>query len=60
MPAKRRASGQRDISEARRYHRYAQHLIRWENGEPVKTYDSRWLAFLQEQLTAAHVDEALN
>jgi hypothetical protein len=57
MPAKRRASGQRDPSSSRRYRRYAQYLRRWENGEPIKTYDSRWLALLQEQLTAAHAEE---
>ena len=33
------------------------HLRRWQNGEPVRTYDTRWLAYLQEQLDSAHAEE---
>ncbi len=57
MAAKHRASAQRNQNEARRYHRFAKYLRRWQNGEPVRTYDTRWLAYLQEQLDAAHAEE---
>ena len=53
MATKHRASGQRNASEAKRYRRFAKHLRRWQNGEPVRTYDTRWLAYLQEQLDSA-------
>ena len=57
MAAQHRASAQRNQNEARRYRRFAKYLRRWENGEPVRTYDTRWLAYLQKQLDAAHAQE---
>jgi hypothetical protein len=54
MATKHRTSPRRDASETKRYRRFAKHLRRWQNGEPVRTYDTRWLAYLQEQLNAAH------
>ncbi len=58
MAAKHRASAQRNQNESRRYRRFAKHLRRWQNGEPVRTYDTRWLAYLQEQIHSAHAEES--
>ena len=58
MATKHRASAQQNASEAKRYRRFAKHLRRWQNGEPVRTYDTRWLAYLQEQLDSAHAEES--
>ena len=33
---------------ATRLRRYARHLERYARGEPVRTYDQKWLAFLKE------------
>ena len=57
MATKHRASAQQNASEAKRYRRFAKHLRRWQNGEPVRTYDTRWLAYLQKQLDSAHAKE---
>ena len=45
-----------DIDPGARHHhtlrlkRFAKYLERWCRGEPVRTYDTRWLAYLQEHL----------
>ena len=45
-------------TEASRIKRFQTHFTRWQRGEPIRTYDSRWLAYLQEQLDIAHVEKA--
>src|SRR5687768_11265319 len=33
--------------------RFRTHFQRWLRGEPIRTYDTRWLAYLEEQLSSA-------
>lgn len=51
MPAKGQALA--DARSARRDHatrlrRFAKHLERWCRGEPIHSYDTKWLAYLKE------------
>jgi hypothetical protein len=58
MQAKQRtlpleARARRD--QATRLKRFVKHLERWYRGEPVQSYDTKWLAFVRErQLKRAH------
>ena len=45
-------------TEASRIKRFHTHFTRWQRGEPIRTYDSRWLAYLEEQLSRAHAEDA--
>ena len=45
-------------TEAARIKRFHTHFTRWQRGEPIRTYDSRWLAYLEEQLSRAHAEDA--
>jgi hypothetical protein len=39
--------------EVLRQQRFARYLKRWQAGKPVRTYDTRWLAFLRQAATEA-------
>ena len=45
-------------ADASRKKRFRTQLARVKRGEPVQSYESRWLAYLHEQLTIAHAEEA--
>ena len=42
--------------EALRQKRFAQYFKRWQEGQRVRSYDTRWLAYLERQLKGAHRD----
>ena len=39
--------------------RFRTHFQRWLRGEPIRTYDTRWLAYLEEQLSSAGMNKAV-
>jgi hypothetical protein len=39
--------------------RFRTHFQRWLRGKPIRTYDTRWLAYLEEQLSSAEMNKAV-
>ena len=44
-----RADQRTQRDDAMRLKRFAAHFDRWCRGEPVKSYDTKWLAYLRER-----------
>ena len=59
MQAKESSIRRQRNTEASRIKRFHTHFTRWQRGEPIRTYDSRWLAYLEEQLSRADAEDAI-
>ena len=46
-------------AERSRRHRFRTHFQRWLRGEPVQSYDTRWLAYLHDEINSGSIAKGM-